>query len=441
MTQKQAMDLLMMGKNVFLTGQAGSGKTYLLNQFIGWLKENKIPAAVTASTGIAATHLNGQTIHSWSGIGIRSTLTPTELKKISGNPNLKTKIQKARVLIIDEISMFHGYRLDMVNQVCREIRRDGRPFGGMQVILCGDFFQLPPINEENFPERNFAFRSTAWEELAPTICYLSEQHRQWDEDYLKVLNDIRSSEVNEATYERLAGRMHKKPEDGLAFTRLFTHNRDVDAINNAQLAKINKPARIFRMEEEGIRELAEALKKGCLAPEELVLKEGAAVMFVKNNPYKGYMNGTLGTVTGWDDDGWPVVTTNNGPEITVYPASWMIEDDDKTLAEICQVPLRLAWAITVHKSQGMSLDAAVADLSKSFTYGMGYVALSRVKSLSGLCLLGINQTAFLVDQEIAEADRRLRAESIRISLELEKMKKSDIKMMQAEYLKQIINQV
>src|SRR3989344_2404856 len=162
MTQQEALNLLMMGNNVYLTGQAGSGKTYLLNLYIDFLKKRKVGVAITASTGIAATHLNGSTIHSWSGIGIKNQLTSHDLSKIAANINVRVKIQNAKVLIIDEISMFHSYRLDMVNQVCKLIKKDERPFGGLQVILCGDFYQLPPISESGYKESSFAFKSSAW---------------------------------------------------------------------------------------------------------------------------------------------------------------------------------------------------------------------------------------------------------------------------------------
>src|SRR6185312_15912410 len=199
MTQKNALDLLMMGKNIYLTGQAGSGKTYVLNLYIDYLKKHKVPVAVTATTGIAATHLNGGTIHSWSGIGIKSNLTQDDLYKIVGNKKRREKLKAAKVLIIDEISMLHGYRLDMVNQICKLARQNPLPFGGLQVILCGDFFQLPPINEPGYNGKNFAYASEAWEELHLTICYLNEQHRQLDDGFLRLLNEIRSQEVSEYT--------------------------------------------------------------------------------------------------------------------------------------------------------------------------------------------------------------------------------------------------
>lgn len=416
MTQKEALDLLMMGKNIYLTGQAGSGKTYLLNIYIDFLKKNKVGVAITASTGIAATHLNGSTIHSWSAIGIKNNLTDHDMSKIASNTNTRVRILGAKVLIIDEISMLHSYRLEMVNQVCKKIRRNSNPFGGLQVILCGDFFQLPPINEKEYPDSSFAFKSGAWEELDLTICYLDEQHRQSDDEFLKVLNEIRSREVSEYTFQKLSTRLNKNLPSKIKPTRLYTHNIDVDAINNFELKKIDKQPHVYEMTSRGKKNLVEVLKKGCLAPETLVIKERAAVMFIKNNHGRGFVNGTLGKVIGFDtDDGYPIVETSSGKEIIASPSSWQFEENDSILAEISQIPLRLAWAITVHKSQGMSLDSAEIDLSKSFAYGMGYVALSRVKSLDGIRLLGINPTALMVDGEVGEKDitfRKLSSQSV-----------------------------
>ncbi|OGG05658.1 hypothetical protein A2872_04550 [Candidatus Gottesmanbacteria bacterium RIFCSPHIGHO2_01_FULL_42_12] len=438
MTQKEALDLLMMGRSVFLTGQAGSGKTYLLTKYIEFLKNHKIGVAVTASTGIAATHLNGITIHSWAGIGIKDSLDQKHLSRLLANENVRNRINNAKVLIIDEISMFHSYRLDMVNQVCKTLRRNNTPFGGLQVILCGDFFQLPPVTDPGQLQSCFAFKSDAWGELDLKICYLDEQHRQLDDSFLKVLNSIRTSDVNEFTFEKLAGRLNKNFPVGIIPSKLYTHNVDVDAINNFELAKITKPEHKFMMTDMGNPDLVETLKKGCLAPEELIVKEGAVVMFVKNNQNKGYVNGTLGKITGFDPDGYPIIKTYSDKEIVATPVSWTIEDDEEVIAEISQVPLRLAWAITIHKSQGMTLDAAEIDLSKSFAYGMGYVALSRVKSLDGIRLMGINQNALLVDEEITKIDGEFRKLSAKIGEGLKNLDSKTVKAKQKEFLTSIL---
>lgn len=193
------------------------------------------------------------------------------------------------------------------------------------------------------------------------------------------------------------------------------------------------------MTSRGNSDLIATLKKGCLAFEELVVKEGAIVMFVKNNQNRGYVNGTLGKVIGFEkEDDYPIVKTYSGQEIIAKPESWTIENDEEVIAEISQVPLRLAWAITIHKSQGMTLDAAEIDLSKSFAYGMGYVALSRVKSLEGIRLMGINQQALLVDEEITKIDSLFKKLSEKIEGELKNLSNKNIQTKQKDFLKKVL---
>ena len=433
MTQKEALDILKLGHNVYLTGSAGSGKTYLLNQYIDYLKKNKIEVAVTASTGIAATHMNGITIHSWSGLGIRDALSETELLELEERRYLWDRIQRTKVLIIDEVSMLHHFRLDLVDTLVRRFKRDERPFGGMQVVLCGDFFQLPPVSRQGEREAHFVYHADAWKALDPTICYLHEQHRQTDQDHVGILNEIRKNDVTESTYELLQSRFNKDPDNDAEPTRLYTHNIDVDTINAEALGELNDESRVFEMSSHGRPPLIESLKKSCLAPEKLHLKIGARVMFVKNNFENKYVNGTLGKVIEFEMDA-PIVMTTKGDRIKAVPMSWGIEENGKVLAEITQVPLRLAWAITVHKSQGMSLDAVEVDLSKSFERGMGYVALSRVRTLGGLKLLGINNMALQVHEEVSEFDQSLQTYSATAVEALKDMKKGVKERVQQEFV-------
>jgi len=201
MTQDEAFKVLMMGKNVFLTGAAGSGKTYILNRYIQWLRERGIEPAVTASTGIAATHIGGQTIHAWSGIGIKDELSPYDLDRIEQNEKLVKRFQRTHVLIIDEVSMLSANTLTMVNQSIQAGLQTYEPFGGMQVILCGDFFQLPPVTRGR-EEVQYAFQSKTWNELSLHTCYLTDQYRQNDTDLLALLNAIRSSRYSTFIYSQ-----------------------------------------------------------------------------------------------------------------------------------------------------------------------------------------------------------------------------------------------
>jgi ATP-dependent exoDNAse (exonuclease V) alpha subunit len=333
------------------------------------------------------------------------------------------RVERTQVLIVDEISMLPAHSFALVDAVCRHVKDVKAPFGGMQIVLVGDFFQLPPVARrgdahEALPlgdsayATQFAHASSAWRDLAPNVCYLSEQHRQDDKPFLDVLAAIRSNSCNGAHRERLAARMigaDSLPEN---CTRLFTHNAAVDEINKRQLAKLGGDTHVFTMAAKGPDPFVQALKRGCLSPEVLALKKDAVVMFTKNDPAGRYVNGTLGTVEGFDaDEGYPIVRTRGGARIVAEPAKWRIEESGKERASVVQVSLRLAWAITVHKSQGMSLDAAVVDLSRAFEYGQGYVALSRVRRLDGLHLRGLNERALRVHPEAVEMDAAFRSAS------------------------------
>ena len=410
MTQSKALAILKSGRNVFLTGSAGAGKTYVLNQYIQYLKEHKVGVAVTASTGIAATHMNGQTIHSWSGIGIREDISYSYLNSLKHRKYFRDKMEKVKVLVIDEVSMLHRNQLDLVNKVLKYFKENDFPFGGIQVIFSGDFYQLPPIGDEFESSRQkFAFMSDAWVEAEPVICYLTEQHRQSNNALNDILNEIRNGEVTQRSLDLLESRLEFHPDEGEMETKLFTHNADVDRINQMFLSQIGGSARTFKASFKGSEALIETLKRSVLALENLEVKVGAQVMFVRNNYEAGYVNGTLGRISGFTEKGFPLVKTMDNDLIEAALETWAIEDETgKALASFTQVPLRLAWAITIHKSQGMTLDSAMIDLSKAFEKGQGYVALSRLRDLSGLTLRGLNQTALEVDELAMKADFRFR---------------------------------
>jgi len=404
-----------MGKNVFLTGAAGTGKTHVLNRYIRWLRERGVEPAVTASTGIAATHIGGQTIHSWSGIGIKDYLSPYDLDRLEQAEKLVKRVSEPHVLIVDEVSMLSNNTLGLVDQVLRVLRRCAEPFGGMQVVVCGDFFQLPPVVRGS-NDTPFAFIGEVWNSLNLHVCYLDEQYRQSDDHLLTILNAVRSgdmtAELGTALEER-AG-IIAPPE----IPHLYTHNVDVDRLNTERLTALEGTMYRFDMVTKGSKKNIALLMKGILAHEVLQLKEGAAVMFVKNHPQGLYVNGTLGTVVGVEH-GVPVVQTLDGDTIEAEPAAWQLEDGEKVIAEVRQVPLRLAWAVTVHKSQGMTLDAALIDLGKTFVPGQGYVALSRIRDMSGVYLVGLNRMVFERHPDVAETDEQFLAASARITRRLE----------------------
>lgn len=412
MKQTLALAIMAAGHNVFLTGPAGSGKTFVLNQFIKLKKHEGKHVSVTATTGLAASHLGGSTIHAWSGIGVRDEIGVHFVDNLS--KSRREIIEKTDVLIIDEISMMHDFRFDMIDQIARLIRRQpDKPFGGIQVIMSGDFFQLPPVNRADSIEGKFVVFSNAWAELDPAICYLEEQHRQNDDDALSgILDAMRARDIRRSHAEALLNRADMSPPEGSIYTELHTVNVDVDTENQAKLEQLAGDEMIYGQTTTGSQNYVESLGRSVLAPAELRLKRGALVMAVKNSLDRKYVNGSLGTVVDFDPaTDYPIVEFTNGKEVTMQPDTWELRDGDKKRASITQIPLRLAWAITIHKSQGMTLDAAVIDLRKAFVPGMGYVALSRVRSLDSLYLKGINRTALEISETAHDIDDQLRTKS------------------------------
>lgn len=484
MKQATALDILKSGKNVFLTGSAGSGKTYTLNEYIHYLRARRVPVATTASTGIAATHMNGITIHSWSGIGIKDELSERDLANLSRKKILKDRLRETAVLIIDEISMLHAKQLNAVNQVLKHMRQSEEPFGGIQLVVAGDFFQLPPVGSRGETNREkFAFMSEAWLEAGFKICYLTEQHRQntdEEDDTINldtILNQIRGEEgVSFEAIEALQNTFYQDVD--INRTRLFTHNVNVNKINEHELALLNGETVTYHAIAHGDSKLVETLKKSVRTSDELTLKVGAKVMFIKNNNELGVSNGTMGELVGFttikpltsssdrsaindesepDDvdaeatdtdneetdetiiavdgedepeskalvstDRYPVIKLNNGRQVIAEAEEWVVEDENgEVLASYTQIPLTLAWAITIHKSQGMTLDAAEIDLSKTFELGQGYVALSRLKSLQGLKLLGMNDLSLRLDPLARGADARFKVLSSEAEQAFEKIK-------------------
>lgn len=405
MTQAEALTILKSGVHVFLTGEPGAGKTYTINLFTEWLDEQNVEYAITASTGIAATHIGGTTIHSWSGIGIKRVIDEHDIFSMQNNRFILERIASIDVLIVDEISMLDSVMIDNLDYVMRGVRGKDLPFGGAQVVFVGDFFQLPPVSREKTVQLKFAFESSAWQQVGFRVCYLTEQHRQEDMEFLEILTAMRNGTTTPEHKARLTRCMMSEiPE-----TQLYTHNSDVDKLNLRSLAQLPGDMETFRAESSGVPILVEMLKRDCLSPEILMLRVGAVVMFTCNDFERGYVNGTIGKVVGFDSSGRPIVEKKDGGRrITVEVHEWTREEKKKVVASFRQFPLRLAWAITVHKSQGMSLDSASVDLSKTFEFGQGYVAISRVRSLAGLHLQGINSKAFEMHPKVVEQDKIFR---------------------------------
>ena len=396
--QAEAIRKLEAGENVFLTGPAGVGKTFTLNQ---WLQgRGREGVAVTASTGIAATHIGGCTVHKWSGCGIAKSKASTIAGKWWWRERVAPYIKDTDVLIIDEISMLDGVTFELIGELCRRARKQpvGLPFGGLQLVLVGDMGQLSPVEEE---ERGFAFETDTWWDLDIQVVELTKVMRQRDAGFVQVLREVRDGTMSPRSYEILSSRVGAfDPEDQEA-VRVMTHNAQVDRVNAARLDALPGEERVFEAIEEGDNpEAIKRLDKNCLSPRKLRLKENARVMLTKNHRGGLYVNGSLGHVVGWDEDygdGAVVVALDDGGQVTVHRDEWVNTKTmtvkggkpyEKVEARRVQFPLRLAWAITAHKVQGMTLGRVSVNLTHTFAPGQAYVALSRVKTLDGLNIEG-----------------------------------------------------
>lgn len=438
MKQTTALNILKSGHNVFITGSAGTGKTYLLNQYINYLKQRKIYPSIVASTGIAASHLNGQTLHSFFALGIRDSVDEYFIDSLMDKKYLRERFSKLDILIIDEVSMIAPEIFSSMDEILKAFKASRLPFGGVQVIISGDFFQLPPISREP-KEKRFAWQSPSWKDLDLKTCYLNEKYRQDDDVLIRILDEIRSGAVSDFTHNVFRERYHKDLGTDITPTKLYTHNIDIDKINAQELEKLPGEAKNFAYSSKGNKSNIEKIFKSSLVLENLLLKKDAVVIFIKNNPEQGYLNGTTGVVTGFtNSDSMPIVQTSTGRTITLERDDWSIENSSGTVtATVTQVPLRLAWAMTIHKSQGMTLDAAEIDLSKAFEVGQGYVALSRLKNIEGLKLLGINDIALQVDPLILKIDDRIKQASAKASQEITSLSDERLQETYENYMKSI----
>ncbi len=415
--QKKVLHEIALGNNLLVTGGAGTGKSFLLN----YLKRNYgyLGLSVTASTGIAAVNIGGSTIHSWAGIGLANL----PIEQIIANlmtgkmSKIRKRIRQTNILAIDEISMISADLFDILDQTLRAVRENKKPFGGLQILLFGDFLQLPPITKYGETKQNFCFLSNAWRELDLKVFQLQEIFRQHDPKFIKILNNLRFGLLDESDVEELEQRV-KAEDKNIAIkpTILTSHNQKAEQINHDELKKIPREEKVFGAEFFGEPNRIELLRKNCLAVEALKIKVGAQVMMIKNTYQKdGIINGSLGVVKGFSDKkNYPIVEFVNGKILTIAPEEWLIERFDheqKQLvseARMVQIPLILSWAITIHKSQGLTLDKISCDLAQIFAAGQAYVALSRARSLNSVFISSINFKKIIADEEAVDFYQRNR---------------------------------
>lgn len=379
-------DLADAGENVFLTGQAGSGKSHNVRDYL----KRHPDTHVTASTGVAALNVGGMTVHRWSGMMLGPALGQdferffAQLTR-DARPNVRVafnRVRRCKRLVIDEISMLSGRAFDYLDFHCRRVRDDNRPFGGIQVIGTGDFLQLPPVRTNLRQGYDWAFDAAAWTSAGFRKVELTRVMRQDEPEFVAALGKFRRGDIDGHTERLLRPRITTFPARDL--TRLFTHNSMVDRWNDFCLGELPGPESIREAETWGPQSQIEFLEKNLLTPKVLRLKPGAKVMFTVNRPDDGFVNGQTGEVVSIGITTAVVLT--EGKELEVGPYRWRFDSNDSASAWFEQLPLRLANAVTIHKSQGLTLDSAFVDIRAAREPGQAYVAISRVRTLAGLHL-------------------------------------------------------
>ena len=392
--QLKAYNSIKTGKNVFLTGSAGTGKTSVIKSYVNdYSMIRKI--AVTSTTGTSALLLGGTTLHSYLKIGLGRENVSKLYKKITSVKGWVKKWKDLSCLIVDEISMLDPILFDKLEQLAKLIRGNSKPFGGIQLVLSGDFLQLPCVGTDKF-----CFEASSWNQCVQETYVFTEIIRQSDTEFQTCLNSIRFGILNDHVINTLSPRIGAvlTNDFNIKPTKLYSKNLEVDELNDRELDNLSKDGREFyeyNMEIKQVNykvstDFIDKIKKNCNAHENLQLCIGAQVMLLINYDLQiGLCNGSRGIVVDFVND-IPIVKFLNGIEIPVPYFIWDIEDGDELVLRIIQIPLKIAYATTIHKSQGTSLDYVEIDLSDVFDYGQAYVALSRVKKLEGLSIVSID---------------------------------------------------
>jgi len=423
---EEILKLIREGKNLFLTGPGGTGKSTIVRR----LAQEVHGIAVTAMTGCAALLLEAKasTLHSWAGIGLGKDTLEKTIEAIRKKDRLRRRWTTCRVLVIDEVSMLTPELFERLDAIGRSIRKSTKRFGGLGLVLVGDFCQLPPVATDV----RFLFESELWSSSVDIACLLTKIWRQKDPVYQQILGEVRMGTLSEESERILRGRMNTNWQtEVIKPTLLFSRNQQVDAINMQNLEAIAEDPKIFvktatfdegrwyTAGHEGIPPLKtsdtvgyaqDRLCKDASFVERLELRKGAQVMLTVNmKPEAGLVNGSRGVIVGFETSarGFPIVKFS-GSTIIVEPYVWW--SHELPHVGIQQIPLRVAWAITIHKSQGASIDAAIVDIGKStFEYGQAYVALSRVRSLEGLHLFALDVSRIKTHPRVAAFYEKLHA--------------------------------
>lgn len=408
--QTSILQACLSGRNVFFTGSAGTGKSFLLRKVIATFPPDGL--TVCASTGVAACLIGGVTLHSFAGVGAGDHSLKRSIE-MARRPGSATLWRKCKRLIIDEISMVDCEFFDLIEAVAREVRGNDKPFGGIQLILCGDFFQLPPVtkvertlnninnnHQQQAPRNRFCFKAKQWANCIQMSFELKKIYRQKDSKFVEILNSIRIGRVTQEMTDMLLATASQKIEsNGILATQLCSHTQDADNINKSRLDNLKTPEKLFEATDSDIY-LTKTLDSQLPVPHKLILKEGCQVMLLKNiNLSNGLVNGARGVVIKYSD-GFPVVRFKNKIEYIAKPEKWSIKLANGSILQRKQVPLKLAYCISIHKSQGLTLDCVEMSLAKVFEAGQAYVALSRAQSMDSLRILDFDAKQIWADPQV-----------------------------------------
>lgn len=402
--QQIAFEILQSGENVFVTGGAGSGKSFLLRHFMRGVNPKEMP--ILASTGAAAVLLGGRTFHSFFGLGIMEGGPHATYERAANDPRIRKRLALAEGFILDEVSMIPRPALEVAESLARAARESSLPWGGMRVIVVGDFAQLPPVSRSG--QREWAFLSPAWEKSGFQNIWLKQNQRVRENDFLDVLADVRAGQVTSRVREYLDSRMREHDQDDKAI-RLFPRRDQSEIFNQRELAEIAAPEVHIDSIYLGLEKHVEILKKSAPVPARLTLKEGCRVLFLQNDPQKRWVNGTRGTVVGIEPEKI-TVEKDTFRHVTVEKTQFsMLDAEGKAVASVINFPLTLAYATTIHKSQGATLDDLWVNLSHLWEPGQAYVALSRLSTAGGLKLLGWSPKSFLIDPQVVRFYKELQS--------------------------------
>lgn len=397
-SQAHAYEILQSPNNVFLTGVAGTGKSYLLRRFMRELDLKTFP--VLASTGAAAVLIGGRTFHSFFGLGILEGGAAQTITRALEDQRLRARLRRIEGFILDEVSMISGETLSVAETIARMSRDESLPWGGLKVVVVGDFAQLPPVSRQS-RFKDWAFLSDTWQRSNFTPVVLTDIVRTDDAEFVSVLNDVRAGIISETVVQFLDQRVVTEFDDQYNGTCLFAHRQTTDQYNEKKLNDIDDELFTFPTQYFGGQERQlEMLRKSAPIPEQLLLKRDAYVMTRINDPRYRFINGTTGRIVDIQPEKI-TIQLKSKKEIEIEPVEFSLLDaEGKVTAVARNFPLTLAYATTIHKSQGVTLDDVFVDLSRLWEPGQAYVAMSRLRKGSGLKISSWNRNSIKADDAV-----------------------------------------